>query len=146
MNIEELKKVLKNNKYIEAIDNENNTIQRIYPSEIEKSVDSYFVIKSQSGVISEIGSQSLEKVSHIYLDGIDYKIFINGQQDEQLRGYYKDAHIELKVKQKRSLLTGNVISASLISHSVKPDETLHISTSKLTKDDLSFLTKKYNYE
>ena len=142
-----IKKLLKNGTYLEALDTDHKTIHRIYPDEIEKTVDYYNVTKSISGVISQIGSLKLDKTSHIYLDGHNFKIFITAQQDEQLRQYYRneDAFLDLKIIQKRSIQSGRVINARLISHKIKLNKTIHESLNELSEDDLliinSFITE-----
>ena len=142
-----IKKLLKNGTYLEALDTDHNTIRRIYPSEIEKSVDFYRVTKSISGVISQIGAQKLDKTSHIYVDGHDYKIFITAEQDEKLRQCYRneDAFLDLKIIQKRSIQSGRVLNAELISHKIKLNKTIQESLSELSSDDLliinSFITE-----
>ena len=62
-----LKKVLPKGTFIEALDTNNKSISKIYPSDIENGVKTFNSITSISGIISEIGSQKLDDTSHIYL-------------------------------------------------------------------------------
>jgi hypothetical protein len=128
------------------LDNDLKPISRIYSNEIEKGVESFYSITSQSGVISEIGSLSLDETSHIYLHGVDYKIYINTDQDTFLRNHYKSTSLELKVKQRRSVKTGRIISAKLLAVRIKEDISFTDSLKRLSKDDLSFLDKINNYQ
>ena len=97
-------------------------------------------ITSISGIISEIGSQKLDDTSHIYLHGINYKIYISQLQDAELKKFYKGAVLELKINQKRSVKDGSIISAKLIKTKVKSELSLTQSLQLLSNDDLSFLS------
>lgn len=111
-----------------------------------EEVEAFFSITTQSGIISEIGGQKLDDTSHIYLDGIDYRIYIKPEQDAFLRNHYKSSFLDLKVKQRRSIKTGRIISAQLLSIRVKENISFTDSIQKLSKEDLSFLDKINNYE
>jgi len=141
-----LKKILNKGQFIEALDKDDIPISKIYSNEIEKGVETYQTITNQSGIITEIGAPKLDKTSHIYLDGITYKIYIEPQQDQDLREHYKRSTIDFKLKQRRSVKTNRVVSAQLITYKVKSIKTLSESLKELSQDDLSFLKDVNSYE
>ena len=136
-----LKQILGEDGYVEALDKDNQPICKIYSSDIEKVVPFYYAITNQSGIISEIGAVNLEERSHIYLHGGDYRIYISAEQDSQLKHYYRDAStvIDFKLKQKRSISTGSIISATLISYKVKSLSRLYDALNSIDKNDITFL-------
>jgi hypothetical protein len=141
-----LKRILTTDRYIEALDQNLQPITRIFPKEIEKSVESFNSITTIVGIISEIGSPKLDDTSHVYLHGIGYKIYISTLQDVELKKYYKDAVLELKVNQKRSIQSGRIISARLIRAKVKANISLTESLKSLTEEDLSLLGNLSNVD
>jgi hypothetical protein len=141
-----LKRVLSKDKYVEPLDNDSQPILRILGSEIERGVDTYNVVTNQSGVISEIGSPKLDDTRHIYLHDVDYKIFISNAQEDLLKQYYRNGVLDLKIKQRRSIKTGRVINALLISIKIKQNLTLSESLSTLTNEDLSLFGNINNHE
>lgn len=136
-----LKKILSTDKYVEPIGNDDQPLFRLSGKEIERGVENYSIVTNQSGIISEIGSPKLDEVRHVYLHDVEYKIFITPQQEELLKKYYRDGVVDFKVKQKRSIKSGRIISATLISFKIKPDLTISESLSTLSQEDLSFVDK-----
>ncbi|MBK6700694.1 MAG: hypothetical protein IPG55_12525 [Saprospiraceae bacterium] len=134
-----LSKILKRGQYIEALNNEDQPICKITSDQIKKGVDSYNLITNISGVISEIGSRSLKDDSHIYLDGLDYKIYINEQQDYQLKEYYKFGRLDFRLKQKIAIDSNRIINAKLIDYKLKSELSFTENMSRLSEDDLSYL-------
>lgn len=136
-----LKRILGNDKYVEPLDNDAKPLYRLTAKEIVKGVESYSVITNKSGTISEIGSPKLEDTRHIYLHDTDYKIFITPQQEELLKQQYRSGIIDLKLKQRRSVRTGRIIGAQLITFKIKPELTISESLSTLTDEELSSIGK-----
>jgi hypothetical protein len=132
-----LKRILSIDKYVEPIDNNRQPLFRLTSKDIEATAENYSVITSKTGVISEIGSPKLEDNRHIYIHNIDYKIFITAAQEEILKEHYRKDTIEVKLKQRRSIKSGRIINATLISVTIKPDILLSESLSDLSSDELS---------
>ena len=114
-------------------------IARIIPTHINKAVDTYSSITDIYGVISEIGSPSISGKPHIFLDGMNYKIYISANQDIDLRNYYRTKRISLKVKQKISIKSKRIISAQLIGFDVPTEGDIMSNIRSLPPEDLSFL-------
>lgn len=131
-----LKKILSTDKYVEPIDNNKKPLFRLTSKDIESSAENYSVITNQSGIVSEIGSPKLEDNRHIYLHNIDYKIYITAAQEQLLKEQYRTGFVELKLKQRRSIKSGRILSATLISLKIKLDITLADSLSGLTEEEL----------
>lgn len=110
-----LKRILKDGLFLEPHDKDDNLITTIYPSEIQETVKGYYTVSSIFGTISEMGSPSLEKGTHIYLHKTDYKIFTNKEQDVALRAFYRSGKLRLKVRLKKSLDTNRIINGTLIA-------------------------------
>lgn len=134
-----LKRILSKDKYVEPLDNDAQPILRLTGKQISKGAETYNVITNQTGVISEIGSPNLEDAIHIYLHNIDYKIFINAQQEEILKQQYRNGEVTLKLLQRRSIKTDRIVSAQLINLQIKEIKTLAESLSSLSDEELSSL-------
>jgi hypothetical protein len=141
-----LSKILKRGQYIEALDANQFPVCRITSDQIIKGVDYYNSITSITGIISEIGSRTLKDDSHIYLDGFDYKVYINEQQDYFLKNHYKSSTLNLRLKQKIAVDSGRVISAKLLAYDIKSGLSFTESMSKLSDEDLSFLKNVNTHE
>ena len=141
-----LKRILGKDKYVEPLDNDSKPLFRITSEEIEKGVDTYNNITNIAGIVSEIGSQKLDDTSHVYLHGVEYKIYITVQQDAFLKKYYKGAMLDFKIKQRKSIKSGRVVNAHLISIKIKSELTIGESMATLNEDDLSFLKDISSYE
>jgi hypothetical protein len=134
-----LRRILSTDLYVEPLDNDDKPLLRLTGKEIEQGVETYGVITTQSGVISEIGSPKLDDTRHIYLHNSDYKIFINPQQEEILKQHYRNGVVELKLKQRRSVKTGRITGAQLVSIKIKSELTLSESVSMLSPEELASL-------
>lgn len=132
-----LKKILSTDKYLEPIDNNRKPLFRLTAKDIDTTAENYSVITNSSGIVSEIGSPKLEDSRHIYLHNSDYKIYISAAQEQLLKEYYRKGFVELKLKQRRSIKSGRILNALLISLKVKPEITLQQSLSELTQEELS---------
>lgn len=132
-----LKRILSTDKYVEPLDNNKQPLFRLTSKDIESTVENYSVITSQSGIVSEIGSPKLEDNRHIYLHNIDYKIYITAAQEQLLKEQYRKGFVELKLKQRRSIKSGRILNAILITLKVKSEETIAESLSSLTKEELT---------
>lgn len=136
-----LKRILSNDKYVEPLDNTLTPFLRLTGNEIEKGVETYNIVTTQSGIVSEIGSPKLNETRHVYLHNSEYKIFITPQQEELLKGQYRSGVVELKLKQRRSIKTDRIVSAQLLDVRIKPELTLSESLKLLTEEEFSSLTK-----
>jgi hypothetical protein len=132
-----LKRVLKDGMYMEPRDMDSNLIVKIEPSQIEKSVDSYFTTTNVYGIISLTGAPSLKKGTHIYLDGLDYKIRTSPQQDTELRNFYRKGKLSFLIRQKKSVYDNRVLSATLVSFKIPNQSSLIDNLSNLSKEDIS---------
>ncbi len=125
--------------YLQPYDKDAQLITTIRPNEIKQTVKGYYSVTTIYGITTEMGSPSLAKGTHIFLDGQDYKIFTTKAQDAELRKHYRSGRLGLKVRQKRSLVDNKVINATLISFQSFSDLSLMDNISTLTNEDLSFL-------
>ncbi len=132
-----LKKILSNDKYIEPIDKNRQPLFRLTSKDIDATAENYSVLTTNSGIVSEIGSPKLEDARHIYLHNSDYKIYITAAQEQLLKDCYRKGFVELKLKQRRSIKSGRILNAILISFKIKPDTTLAESLSQLSQEELN---------
>jgi hypothetical protein len=136
-----IKSILHKGSYMEPfVGLRRKPIARIIPGNINKPIDSYNVVTTVDGLITEIGSPDMKKRSHVFLDGTDYKVYITSAQDLELRNYYKKERISLKVKQRISIKSNRIISAQLLSFDTHKQGGLITNIQELSKDELSFLT------
>jgi len=131
-----LKKILSTDKYLEPIDKDRRVLFRLTSKDIDTAAENYSVLTNRSGIISEIGSPKLEDARHIYLHNSEYKIYITAVQEQILKEQYRKGVVELKLKQRRSIKSGRVLNAILISIKVKPDSSFSESLSQLTQEEL----------
>lgn len=136
-----LKSILHKGRFLESFGMRSKPIATIYPAEINKPVDSYNSITTVIGIISEMGAPDFKKKTHIFLDGQDYKIYTNEAQDSILRLFYRTQPIALKIRQKISIKSNRVISASLLDIPEKSKGRLIENIKSLSQDDLSFISK-----
>jgi len=111
-----LKVVLGNRYFMKAYNKDGEEIAKI--SDIVKTElpSYYYSTDSVYGVLSELGSPSLlSNKKHIFIDGVSYKIYITKEQDLDLRKYYGVNKLRFELRQKRSSITGNIISSELKS-------------------------------
>lgn len=134
-----LKNVLHHGRHLESFGLRSKPIAKIYPGDIEKSVETYNSITNIDGIVSEMGAPDINLRTHVFLSGHDYKIYTNPQQDDTLKSYYRQLPLSLKVKQKVSIRSGRIISAILIDISPKTPGNFVENIQSLTNDDLSFL-------
>lgn len=114
-----LKKILGGKYFIKAENNDGKEIASI--TELEKSpgVDAYYSSETLYGTLSQIGSTTIDAPKkHIYIDGVPYRISITREQDAHLKPYYTSNKLRLKVRHKRSINDGHIVSAELISFTV----------------------------
>lgn len=136
-----LKRILGDDKYVEPINRESEPIFRLSGKQIEKGVETFSVITTISGIVSEIGAPKLEETRHIYIHNYEYKIFITPVQESLLENCYRRGFVEAKIKQKRSIKTNRITSAQLINIRIKPDITLSDSLAQLSEEELASLGK-----
>lgn len=141
-----LKKILKEGQYIQAIDANYKTICTIKQKDIEKAIDSYFNIVNKTGIISEIGTKDKSKPNHIYVYGLDYKIYITEQQDSALKNFYKSGKLDFKLRQRVSVETGKIQSAKLLSFKTKNDLSFTESLANIDPTDITFLDNVNTHE
>ena len=112
------------------------TIQQEYK---EENVEIYFSITSVYGIIIQIGADTLEGKSKIKVDGLDYFIYITKEQDNEISKYYRNPEkmIRFKIKQKKILTSGEIISAELINFSVPKNGNFIDALSALPPDTFS---------
>ncbi len=119
---------------------EESNIQPIIQQEYkEENVEIYFSITSVYGIIIQIGADTLEGKSKIKVDGLDYFIYITKEQDNEISKYYRNSEkmIRFKIKQKKILTSGEIISAELINFSVPKNGNFIDALSALPPDTFS---------
>lgn len=140
------KNLLRESRFIELYDNENRLISKIFGKSIGKEVDSYNVVKSVYGIISEIGSKSLTNKTHIEIDKLGYRIFTTPEQDYALKEFYRDRKLTFKIKQKITLSNDKIASAILLDFTPSSKGSLMENISKLSVSQLSFLENVHSHE
>jgi hypothetical protein len=111
-----LKIVLGGKYYLTAYDKEYIPVAEINEIGKKQLTSFYYSTDTVYGILSELGSSTLaNSKKHIYLDGINYKIFISGAQDLELKPYYGTHKIRAEIRQKRSSVDGHIINSELIS-------------------------------
>ncbi|MBS1630005.1 MAG: hypothetical protein JST27_08085 [Bacteroidetes bacterium] len=139
-----LKRVLKRDQYVQPLDVESKPICKIYRTEIKTDIPHFHSITNVTGIVSEIGGERIDQTTHILLHGLDYRIYITVEQDEQLSPYYKKGVIEFKLKQKRNTKNGQVTSARLITFKVKPANSLYDVLNGLQPDEIPLFNDPSN--
>lgn len=132
-----LKRVLKAGMYMEPRDMESNLIVKIEPTQIEKSVETYFSVTTVYGIISLTGAENLKRGTHIYLDGLNYKIHTSIEQDIELRNFYRKQKMQFVIRQNKSIYGNRIISAELISFKQPPQHNLLEALSNIGQEDIS---------
>ena len=141
-----IKNLLKDARFLELYDNDEKLVARVTAKEIGREVDSYFTVKNVSGIISEIGSKSLNNKTHIEVDKLGYRIFTTIEQDHLLRQFYRDRRVTFKVKQKITLSNNKIASAVLIDFTPSTKGKLSENIAQLTNENLSFLSNISTHE
>jgi len=141
-----IKNLLTENRYLESFDNDQKLISKITSREIGKEIDSYNIITSISGIISEIGAKSLHGKTHIEVHDLSYRIFTTPEQDSELKKFYRDGRVTLKVKQKIAIKKKKVASAMLLDFNPSNKGTLMGNLSALKQDDLFIVKDIHSHE
>lgn len=117
-------KSLKTGWYMEILNNKGISEVTVPYGFNEKTIEIYHSFKNLEGFITEIGDKNLEaKGLHIYLsDYSDFKIFINSEQHNELKKYYRTQVVKIKVQLNKSLSTNKILSAKLISFKPKDEK------------------------
>lgn len=138
-----LARVLKVGWYVDILNNEGNSVYKIPYGFNEKTIDNYYSNKSIEGVITEIGDKDLNpKNLHIYIsDNTEFKIFINSEQHDELKRYYRDQRVRVKLRLKKSLESDKVLSAELISYKPKSKIDFPFNLNDVDLSKLRFLNE-----
>lgn len=91
----------------------------------------YYVIGSVEGVITGIGSKSLDRKSKIQINGNPFDISILPSQESKLIHYFKSGKLRFTVKEKIKFDTSKVLSAEIQSFEVLSDEDLFNNVRKI---------------
>ena len=135
-----LKVILGGNRFLEAKDENKNTIIHLRAPQIGQVVDSYFVTKEIIATITGKGAKSLKATKLSFtVDEEPYRIYTTPEQDVQLEPHYRKNPIVIKLNQKRSLLDDRVISAELISFHPISNLSARDGLDKLKGLDITFL-------
>lgn len=78
----------------------------------------YYTTDTVYGIIIELGRPSLGAKKHISIPGISYKIFISEEQDLTLKKLYGTHHLQIELKQKRSVIDGHIVNSELDSFTI----------------------------
>ena len=106
--------ILGDNLSLQAFDNSGLEIVKIKSLDIQKEIKHYYVSKSISGIIAELGGRDLTAKPHVFINGQGYKIYITSEQDLKLKPYYKTDILNIRLRQKISSKDGHVLSATLL--------------------------------
>jgi len=111
-----LKAVLGGKYYLSAYDKDDNKIAAISEFGKKQFASFYYSTDTIYGILSELGSSTLTSAKkHIYIDGIDYKIFISKDQDLELKPFYGTHKLRVELRQKRSSADGHIVNSELLS-------------------------------
>lgn len=138
--------LLINNRFVESYDDKKKLISKVTSKDIGKDIESYFIVTTVSGVISEIGAKTLEGKTHIEIDGVGYKVFTEPDQDKELKKYYRDGKVNFKVKQKIRIKNKKVASATLVDFKPATKGSLMENLSALQKDALLIVKDIHSHE
>jgi hypothetical protein len=131
---------------LESYDNDNNLVSRVIGKEIGHEIESYSVITTISGVITEIGSKTLHGKTHIEIHDLGYRIFTTPEQDIALKSYYRARPVTFKIKQKIGSKKNRVASASLLDFKPSSKGSLMENLSALTQDALLMVKDIHSHE
>jgi small nuclear ribonucleoprotein (snRNP)-like protein len=109
-----LKGILGDKFYLKAYDKTGFEIAKLRSISIAQEIEHYYNTQLVYGIFSEHGSKSLKSKSHILISGLEFKIYINDEQDLSLKPYYKTHKLRFRLRQKISTKDGHIISAELI--------------------------------
>lgn len=110
-----LKKVMDNQFFVNAYDENKKKIASINEIKIGKSVKYYYSQKTVYGYLSELGGKTLNSRSkHIIIDGYPNQIKISKDLDLKLKHYYRTQKLAVKIRIKRTFEKGSVIEAEMI--------------------------------
>jgi hypothetical protein len=111
-----LRAILGNTFYLKAYDNDGQEVAAISDIGTRKLTSYYYSTDSIYGVLSELGSANLKSNrKHIYIDGVNYKIYISKDQDLELKPFYGTQKLRVELRQKRSSIDGHVVNSDLLS-------------------------------
>ncbi len=114
-----LKRILGGKYFVKATNNEGKEIASIKTLEKSTNIETYFSTETLYGVLSQIGSPTVNATKkYIYIDGVSYRISISREQDVELKPYYTSHRLRLKVRHKRSISDGHIMSAEMLSFTV----------------------------
>jgi hypothetical protein len=131
-----IKNLLVDDRFLESYDNDNNLISKVSGKEIGKEIESYNVITTIAGVITEIGAKTLHGKTHIEIHDLGYRIFTTPEQDVALKTFYRARPVTFKIKQKIASKKNKVASASLLDFKPSSKGTLMENLNALTQEAL----------
>lgn len=111
-----LKSILGGKFYLTVYDKDDKEVAAINEIGKKQITSFYYSTDTVYGVLSELGSSTLTSAKkHIYIDGINYKIFISKDQDLELKPFYGTHKLRVELRQKRSSADGHIINSELLS-------------------------------
>ncbi|WP_339707572.1 hypothetical protein [uncultured Kriegella sp.] len=120
-----LKKVLGDDYYVVAYDENNNEVASIKEFKSSKEIKYYYTYQTIYGYLSELGGKSINsKTKHIKVDGYPFNIYIDKDLDLLLKPHYRTDKLSMKIKLKRFFEKGNVVSATMDGFKVVHGKTL----------------------
>jgi hypothetical protein len=122
-------KILGKNKNLEVYDKQKTFSIKITREDIINPIQYYYERKIIYGVITLIGSTSLDKRSKpkIILDKQNYSINISTEQENSLKSYYKNNKLKLTLRLRKRISDSSIESANLIDFVIPEPTTLFTS-------------------
>jgi hypothetical protein len=141
-----IRNLLGDNRFLESFDNDQKLISKVTSREIGKEIDSYNVITTISGIISEIGAKTLHGKTHVEVHDLGYRIFTTSEQDIALKKFYRDGRVTFKIKQKITSKKKKVASASLLDFKPANKGSLIENLNTLKQDALLMVKDIHSHE
>jgi len=113
-----LKVILGDKLYLKAYDKDKSYEVRVEKIELPPMPAHYYEVGNIYGVITSIGSNTLEGKTHIRINQEDYQIEISAVQEKALLSEYKKNRLLLSVRKKINFETDKIISAELLDFEV----------------------------
>lgn len=90
----------------------------------------YYEISTIHGIVTSIGSYSLEGKSHIRISGLDFNIEISKEQETEMLGLFKKNRLRLNIRKKINFETDKTSSAELVEFEVLDMEQSFVDAAK----------------
>ncbi len=135
-----LRKIIGGRYYLTAYDNEEQEIATIKEFKRTLDIEYYYTQKTIYGILSELGGKSITTPNkHILIDGFSHRVYLDKEQDLELKQFYGTDKLRVKIRLKRSSVDSHIIRAEMISFLKIGDGMLHENIEKEGYVDLAIL-------